>query len=857
MCKDNNTQGSPDAVANSSDLSKAMMMKQFWKHAAPSGHCKRSELEIEITPPSSPTGKDNDNDSIDREEFLSWLFETQPGDPSLPSSVLKARAAALFAAAEAAAPRSVEAAWPKHGCPSVAITGQPDEQLWQEILVKFGASPVPAARDAEHLLSVIKASMDSNSIPFPKMPLRGKVFLASDTGITVTLQDARPFPFPCVMPEAPLWTTDSEKETVEKWSQGWACGPEELRTAFYESEPMKMDLTPWTALPTGVILEDECTSSQLQVWQQRDERGPLSAKKVERRRMALSQKLGELNLRIFEEVRPELEREASILEMRARWASDKALEARLYDEQAARGEEFVAWPIENERRWPVLPAAWKQHVRWFKMWRQRSPCALTPGLMPRLKRSDSMSSVNSWLSVSDISWVEVESRAEEQGWQVVLDAAAPALKEAEEAIKLLCKSDIVELKAYKVPPVQVKLTMEVVCVLLEIPPVKTQNGSVDYWQASQVLLGDMCFLERLLSLQTCLPMSALEAVTPYMSRDDFVPEAVGKASKACYSLCKWIRELYKYHVMEHAASQAAFNEVAQRPDAELLAEAQRLLDIFDKGSIQELKALGKPPRGVDMVCISMMHLLAGIHPRIELTAKGNVKDADWKGCQKLMASPDDLLQIARELPDAIKAGRVPRKNVEKARSIKDNMGMKFSVDAVKKQSFAAANICAWVIQIIAFYDKAAPPKTLLAAKAHKDCPEPTNDLPVSMAFEVCKGDLVEVKSLNKPPQPVMVVSVCMCILQPLGWEDADAGWAGAKAMLSDPTLLKAMQEYNIEKVTKEQIEKVCALLEKIKDVCEGENMKSVSKAAYGLLSWVRAIIKEYCSVHGVCFEEAL
>jgi len=102
---------------------------------------------------------------------------------------------------------------------------------------------------------------------------------------------------------------------------------------------------------------------------------------------------------------------------------------------------------------------------------------------------------------------------------------------------------------------------------------------------------------------------------------------------------------------------------------------------------------------------------------------------------------------------------------------------------------------------------------------------------------LCKGDIIEIKSLAKPPQPVMMVCVCVCIL--LG-RDEDAGWAGAKAMLSDPALLKTLMELEKEDMTNEQIEKVRELLNKDEDIVQG--MKSVSKAAYGLLQWVLAMI---------------
>jgi len=49
--------------------------------------------------------------------------------------------------------------------------------------------------------------------------------------------------------------------------------------------------------------------------------------------------------------------------------------------------------------------------------------------------------------------------------------------------------------------------------------------------------------------------------------------------------------------------------------------------------------------------------------------------------------------------------------------------------------------------------------------------------------------------MASPPTPVMIVCMCVVILRPLGKEDESAGWAGAKAMLSDMSLLKALQDY--------------------------------------------------------------
>jgi dynein heavy chain len=80
--------------------------------------------------------------------------------------------------------------------------------------------------------------------------------------------------------------------------------------------------------------------------------------------------------------------------------------------------------------------------------------------------------------------------------------------------------------------------------------------------------------------------------------------------------------------------------------------------------------------------------------------------------------------------------------------------------------------------------------------------------------------------------------MCVVILRPLGREDESAGWAGAKAMLSDTSLLRMLVEYRKDDMKERQIKKIKDLLGQEKEVFEGDNMLKVSKAGYGLLQWV-------------------
>lgn len=99
--------------------------------------------------------------------------------------------------------------------------------------------------------------------------------------------------------------------------------------------------------------------------------------------------------------------------------------------------------------------------------------------------------------------------------------------------------------------------------------------------------------------------------------------------------------------------------------------------------------------------------------------------------------------------------------------------------------------------------------------------------------------------MASPPKPVMIVCMCVVILRPLGREDESAGWAGAKAMLSDTSLLRMLVDYKKDDMKERQIKKIKDLLAQEKEVFEGERMKSVSKAGYGLLQWVLAMTKYY------------
>ncbi|KAL4716976.1 hypothetical protein ACJJTC_012787 [Scirpophaga incertulas] len=121
-----------------------------------------------------------------------------------------------------------------------------------------------------------------------------------------------------------------------------------------------------------------------------------------------------------------------------------------------------------------------------------------------------------------------------------------------------------------------------------------------------------------------------------------------------------------------------------------LIAAQSALNTLNKANLTELKSFGSPVDAVANVTSAVMVLLA---------PKGKVpKDRSWKAAKVIMAKVDVFLDILINYdkenihPDVIKAIQPYLRDVE------------FEPDFVSTKSSAAAGLCAWVINIIKFYE---------------------------------------------------------------------------------------------------------------------------------------------------------
>uniref|UniRef100_A0A667W9Y7 Dynein axonemal heavy chain 6 n=1 Tax=Myripristis murdjan TaxID=586833 RepID=A0A667W9Y7_9TELE len=142
-----------------------------------------------------------------------------------------------------------------------------------------------------------------------------------------------------------------------------------------------------------------------------------------------------------------------------------------------------------------------------------------------------------------------------------LDEALPALDSANEALNALDKADISEIRVFTKPPDLVMTVMEAVCILL--------NSKPD-WPSAKQLLGDSYFLKRLTDYdKDNIKPQILQKLQKYVNNPDFVPEKVEKVSKACRSMCMWVRAMNLYSKV--------LKEVG--PKREKLAMAQAELDV--------------------------------------------------------------------------------------------------------------------------------------------------------------------------------------------------------------------------------------------------------------------------------------
>eukprot|EP00958_Prasinococcus_capsulatus_P016076 scaffold1766_cov401-Prasinococcus_capsulatus_cf.AAC.33 len=194
-----------------------------------------------------------------------------------------------------------------------------------------------------------------------------------------------------------------------------------------------------------------------------------------------------------------------------------------------------------------------------------------------------------------------EAKAMKDECEADLAVAMPMLDSALQALNTLSKSDITEVKSMKNPPAAVKLVMEAVCIMKGVKPKRINDPKNpvrkmdDYWEPSQKLLADTCFLPSLREYdKDNVPAKIIEQIRPYVNNAEFDPELVRKASKAAYGLCCWVRAIEAYDRVAKVVGpkRAKLSEAQAEYDSlirELNDKKDELKEIEDKLSDLERK----------------------------------------------------------------------------------------------------------------------------------------------------------------------------------------------------------------------------------------------------------------------------
>jgi dynein heavy chain len=154
-----------------------------------------------------------------------------------------------------------------------------------------------------------------------------------------------------------------------------------------------------------------------------------------------------------------------------------------------------------------------------------------------------------------------------------LDEALPVLEAANKALDSLDKNDISEVRVFTKPPELVLTVMESICILFNVRP---------DWSNSKQLLADASFLKKLMEYEKeKIQESTLKKLKKYIDNPKFKPEVVEKTSKACKSMCQWVRAMDQFAKV--------YKEV--EPKRERLKIAQADLDVVKAQLAEKQSAL--------------------------------------------------------------------------------------------------------------------------------------------------------------------------------------------------------------------------------------------------------------------------
>ncbi|XP_029571084.1 dynein heavy chain domain-containing protein 1 [Salmo trutta] len=149
-----------------------------------------------------------------------------------------------------------------------------------------------------------------------------------------------------------------------------------------------------------------------------------------------------------------------------------------------------------------------------------------------------------------LSHLEEQTHQAQQQAEDAFKEVSPLYQTALDALQSLSTSDLVEVRRYRFPPDGVIIVMDAICLLFNRP----RN-----WESSKQLLGQSNFFQELEFFdRSMLSDDLFRQLGQIVPQRAFLPESVRGVSRACESLCRWVRAVYQYAcVQRHMAPQEA------------------------------------------------------------------------------------------------------------------------------------------------------------------------------------------------------------------------------------------------------------------------------------------------------------
>ena len=134
----------------------------------------------------------------------------------------------------------------------------------------------------------------------------------------------------------------------------------------------------------------------------------------------------------------------------------------------------------------------------------------------------------------------------------------PALRAAEEAVKLINKNQIDYIKALKSPPVVIKNVLRALCLVLYPNPKETKKAedgitnTIDWWAASLKLLTRPALVNDMTGLDIdALEEKQVKNLGAFLENPEFKEtlelKKVENASEACKYMMMWINGVYNFY----------------------------------------------------------------------------------------------------------------------------------------------------------------------------------------------------------------------------------------------------------------------------------------------------------------------